>query len=43
MDLQNLYFTLYELHAIDEKKFIDLSSPVEEIGKMLGGLTISLE
>jgi hypothetical protein len=41
--LKFMIFTLYELHAIDEKKFINLSSPVEEIGKMLYGWKRNIE
>jgi hypothetical protein len=41
--LKFMIFTLYELHALDEKKFIELSSPVEEIGKMLYGWKRNIE
>ena len=41
--LKFMVFVLYELRAIDDKKFINLSLPIEEVGKMLYGWKRSIE
>src|SRR3989338_3543350 len=35
--LRVLLMILWETHSIDDKKYIALSLPIDEIGKMLGG------
>lgn len=41
--LKFMLYALYELHGIDEKKFVSLSLKTEEIGRMLYGWKMSAE
>lgn len=41
--LKFMIYALYQLRGIDQRKLIDLSGPIEEIGKMLYGWKRSIE